>query len=313
VGRYVTRRVIQSVVVMFGISILVFLLVHLVPGDPIRVALGTQFDQDTYDTLRERAGFDQPLFVQYFTWLASAVQGDLGVSFRSGAPVTGLILGRLPATLTLAFASLVVALLIAIPLGIISAVRSGSKLDHAATVFSQFGISIPDFWMGIMFILLFSLTLGWLPPSGYTPITEDPLDWFARLLMPAVTVGVVSGSVLTRFVRSSMLEALSQDYTRTARSKGLAERVIVSRHVLKNALIPVVTIAGLQLASLLGGVIIVEVVFSWPGLGQLALLAVQRRDYPVLQGAVLVMAITFLLINLVVDLMYAWLDPRIKY
>jgi peptide/nickel transport system permease protein len=313
VGRYVTRRVIQSVVVMFGISILVFLLVHLVPGDPIRVALGTQFDQDTYDTLRERAGFDQPLFVQYFTWLASAVQGDLGVSFRSGAPVTGLILGRLPATLTLAFASLVVALLIAIPLGIISAVRSGSKLDHAATVFSQFGISIPDFWMGIMFILLFSLTLGWLPPSGYTPITEDPVDWFARLLMPAVTVGVVSGSVLTRFVRSSMLEALSQDYTRTARSKGLAERVIVSRHVLKNALIPVVTIAGLQLASLLGGVIIVEVVFSWPGLGQLALLAVQRRDYPVLQGAVLVMAITFLLINLVVDLMYAWLDPRIKY
>jgi peptide/nickel transport system permease protein len=313
VGRYVTRRVIQSVVVMFGISILVFLLVHLVPGDPIRVALGTQFDQDTYDTLRERAGFNQPLFVQYFTWLASAVQGDLGVSFRSGAPVTDLILGRLPATLTLAFASLVVALLISLPLGIISAVRSGSKLDHAATVFSQFGISIPDFWMGIMFILLFSLTLGWLPPSGYTPLTDDPVDWFSRLLMPAVTVGVVSGSVLTRFVRSSMLEALSQDYTRTARSKGLAERVVVTRHVLKNALIPVVTVAGLQLASLLGGVIIVEVVFSWPGLGQLALIAVQRRDYPVLQGAVLVMAITFLLINLVVDLLYAWLDPRIKY
>jgi peptide/nickel transport system permease protein len=207
----------------------------------------------------------------------------------------------------------VVALLIALPLGIISAVRSGSKLDHAATVFSQFGISIPDFWMGIMFILLFSLTLGWLPPSGYTPLTEDPVDWFSRLLMPAVTVGVVSGSVLTRFVRSSMLEALSQDYTRTARSKGLAERVVVNRHVLKNALIPVVTVAGLQLASLLGGVIIVEVVFSWPGLGQLALIAVQRRDYPVLQGAVLVMAITFLLINLVVDLLYAWLDPRIKY
>jgi peptide/nickel transport system permease protein len=313
VGRYITRRVIQSVVVMFGISIMVFLLVHLVPGDPIRVALGTQFDQETYDTLRERAGFNQPLFVQYFTWLASAVQGDLGVSFRSGAPVTDLILGRLPATLTLAFASLVVALLIALPLGIISAVRSGSKLDHAATVFSQFGISIPDFWMGIMFILLFSLTLGWLPPSGYTPLTDDPVDWFSRLLMPAVTVGVVSGSVLTRFVRSSMLEALSQDYTRTARSKGLAERVVVSRHVLKNALIPVVTVAGLQLASLLGGVIIVEVVFSWPGLGQLALIAVQRRDYPVLQGAVLVMAITFLLINLVVDLLYAWLDPRIKY
>jgi len=313
VARYITRRVLQALVVTLGISVLVFMLVHLVPGDPIRVALGTRFDQATYDALRERAGFNQPLIVQYFTWLGNAVQGDLGVSFRSGDPVTSTILGVLPATLTLAFASLVVALVIAIPLGILSAVRSGSKLDYAATVFSQFGISIPDFWMGIMLILLFSLTLGWLPSSGYTPLTEDPGDWLRHLVMPAVTVGVVSGSILTRFVRSSMLEALSQDYTRTARSKGLHERVVVTRHVLKNAMIPVVTVTGLQLATLLGGVIIVEQVFSWPGLGRLALIAVQRRDYPVLQGAVLVMALTFLVINLVVDLLYAWLDPRIKY
>ncbi|HVM13381.1 MAG TPA: nickel ABC transporter permease [Egibacteraceae bacterium] len=312
-ARYITRRVLQALVVTLGISVLVFMLVHLVPGDPIRVALGTRFDQATYDALRERAGFNQPLIVQYFTWLGNAVQGDLGVSFRSGDPVTSTILGVLPATLTLAFASLVVALVIAIPLGILSAVRSGSKLDYAATVFSQFGISIPDFWMGIMLILLFSLTLGWLPSSGYTPLTEDPGDWLRHLVMPAVTVGVVSGSILTRFVRSSMLEALSQDYTRTARSKGLHERVVVTRHVLKNAMIPVVTVTGLQLATLLGGVIIVEQVFSWPGLGRLALIAVQRRDYPVLQGAVLVMALTFLVINLVVDLLYAWLDPRIKY
>jgi peptide/nickel transport system permease protein len=300
-------------VVLLGVSVLVFAIVHLVPGDPIQVALGTRFDPATYEALRERAGFNQPLPVQYVQWLTGALTGDLGVSFRSGQPVTTTILGRLPATLTLAFAALLVALVIALPVGIISAVRRGSVVDYTSTVFSQLGVSIPDFWMGILFILLFSLTLGWLPPSGYTPLTEDPLGWLSRLAMPAVTVGVVSGSVLTRFVRSSMLEALGQDYTRTARSKGLAQRVVVNRHVLKNALIPFVTVAGLQLAVLLGGVVIVEIVFAWPGLGQLALTAVERRDYPVLQGTVLLLALTTVLINLAVDLAYAFLDPRIRY
>ncbi|CAN5268141.1 ABC transporter permease [soil metagenome] len=299
--------------VLLGVSVLVFAIVHLVPGDPIQVALGTRFDPATYEALRERAGFNQPLPVQYVQWLTGALTGDLGVSFRSGQPVTTTILGRLPATLTLAFAALLVALVIALPVGIISAVRRGSVVDYTSTVFSQLGVSIPDFWMGILFILLFSLTLGWLPPSGYTPLTEDPLGWLSRLAMPAVTVGVVSGSVLTRFVRSSMLEALGQDYTRTARSKGLAQRVVVNRHVLKNALIPFVTVAGLQLAVLLGGVVIVEIVFAWPGLGQLALTAVERRDYPVLQGTVLLLALTTVLINLAVDLAYAFLDPRIRY
>jgi peptide/nickel transport system permease protein len=300
-------------VVLLGVSVLVFAIVHLVPGDPIQVALGTRFDPATYEALRERAGFNQPLPVQYVQWLTGALTGDLGVSFRSGQPVTTTILGRLPATLTLAFAALLVALVIALPVGIISAVRRGSVVDYTSTVFSQLGVSIPDFWMGILFILLFSLTLGWLPPSGYTPLTEDPLGWLSRLAMPAVTVGVVSGSVLTRFVRSSMLEALGQDYTRTARAKGLAQRVVVNRHVLKNALIPFVTVAGLQLAVLLGGVVIVEIVFAWPGLGQLALTAVERRDYPVLQGTVLLLALTTVLINLAVDLAYAFLDPRIRY
>ncbi|MGI8873629.1 MAG: ABC transporter permease [Egibacteraceae bacterium] len=311
--RYVLRRLWQTVVVLLGVSVLVFAIVHLVPGDPIQVALGTRFDPATYEALRERAGFNQPLPVQYVQWLTGALTGDLGVSFRSGQPVTTTILGRLPATLTLAFAALLVALVIALPVGIISAVRRGSVVDYTSTVFSQLGVSIPDFWMGILFILLFSLTLGWLPPSGYTPLTEDPLGWLSRLAMPAVTVGVVSGSVLTRFVRSSMLEALGQDYTRTARAKGLAQRVVVNRHVLKNALIPFVTVAGLQLAVLLGGVVIVEIVFAWPGLGQLALTAVERRDYPVLQGTVLLLALTTVLINLAVDLAYAFLDPRIRY
>lgn len=310
---YVARRVLQVLVVMLGVSIIVFAVMHLIPGDPVRVALGTRFNQETYEALRARAGLDQPLVIQYFAWLGGALTGDLGVSFRSGEPVTNVILERLPATLTLAFAALAVALAIALPLGIISAVRSGKPIDYVATFVSQIGISIPDFWMGIMLILVFSLTLGWLPPAGYASPFEDPVEWLRRLIMPALTVGVVSGAILTRFVRSSVLDALGQDYTRTARSKGLRERVIIRRHVLKNAMIPVVTVIGLQLAYLLGGVIIVEIVFSWPGLGQLALIAVQRRDYPVLQGTVLLFALTFLVINLVVDLLYAYLDPRIKY
>lgn len=310
---YVLRRVAQSLVVLLGVSIVVFLLVHLVPGDPIRVSMGTRFDPETYNALRQRAGFDLPLPAQYVRYLGSAVTGDLGVSFRSGDPVTASLVSRLPATLSLAAAALVVALLIAVPLGIVSAVKSGSKLDYAATVFSQAGISIPDFWMGILLILLFSGVLSWLPPSGYESPLEDPLAWLSHLVLPAITVGLVSGSILTRFVRSAVLESMGEDYTRTARSKGLPERVIVVRHVLRNALVPIITVTGLQLAYLLGGVIIVEVIFAWPGLGQLALLAVQNRDYPVLQGAVLLVAAMFLLINLLVDLLYAAVDPRIRY
>lgn len=310
-ARYVARRVAQALVVMLGVSIIVFLLVHLVPGDPIRRAMGTRFDPEVYQLLRERAGFDRPLPVQYGQWLGGAVTGDLGVSFRSGRPVTATLLARLPATLTLAGAALVVALAIAIPLGVVSAIRSGSKLDYAATVFSQAGISIPDFWMAIMLILLFAERWRILPASGYVSLFEDPLGWLSHLVLPALTVGVVSGSILTRFVRSSMLEVLGQDFTRTARAKGLPERVVIRRHVLRNALIPVVTVAGLQLAFLLGGVIIVEFVFAWPGLGLLALQAVSARDYPVLQGAVLLIAVVFLIVNLLVDLLYARLDPRI--
>lgn len=312
-GRYVLKRLAQAVVVLFGVSIVTFALIHLVPGDPVRIGLGTRFDPELYEQLRERAGLDQPLIVQYFSWLTSALTGDLGVSFRTGRPVSQSIAARLLPTLSLGLAGLVVALVIALPLGIVSAIRRGRAVDYIATVFSQMGISIPDFWMGIMLILLVSLTLGWLPPSGYASPIGEPLEWLRRVTMPALTIGVVSGSILTRFVRSSMLEVLGQDYTRTAESKGLRERVIVRRHVLRNALLPVITMAGLQLAFMLGGVIVVEVVFAWPGLGALAYDAVLRRDYPLLQGAVLVFAIVFVAINLLVDLLYAFVDPRIKY
>jgi peptide/nickel transport system permease protein len=309
---YLLRRIGQSLVVLAGVSVIVFALVQFVPGDPVRLALGTRFDQDTYDALLERSGLDQPLFQQFFTWLGGALTGDLGVSFRSGDPVTVLILERLPATVTLAFASLVVALLIAVPLGTISALHPRSAVDRVATVFSQFGISVPEFWMGIVLILVFAGTLGWLPTGGYVPLTEDPLGWLQRLIMPAVVTGVVSGSVLTRFVRSSVLEALGSDHVRTAEAKGLPRRQVFTWHVLRNALLPLVTVTGVQLAYLLSGVVVVEIVFSWPGLGQLALQAVQARDYPVLQGAILLFALVFLLINLVVDVLYTAIDPRIR-
>ena len=295
-----------------GVSVIVFGLVQLVPGDPIRLALGTRFDQETYDALLARSGLDQPLVTQYFTWAGRALTGDLGVSFRSGETVTSLIAERLPATLTLAFASILVALLIAVPLGTLSALHPRSLIDRVATVLSQIGISVPEFWMAIVFILVFAGTLGWLPSGGYVPLSEDPLGWLQRLIMPAVVTGVVSGSVITRFVRSSVLEALGSDHVRTAQAKGLVARQVFGWHVLRNALLPLVTITGVQLAYLLSGVVVVEIVFSWPGLGQLALQAVQARDYPVLQGAILLFAVVFLVINLVVDLLYTAIDPRIR-
>jgi peptide/nickel transport system permease protein len=298
--------------VLFGVSVLVFSLVHLVQGDPVRLSLGTRFSQSTYLALRHRDGLDLPLLQQYLQWAGHALTGDLGVSFRSGEPVAGLISARLPATLTLALAAIVVALVIALPLGTLSALHPRSLIDRFASVISQIGISVPDFWLSIVLILVFAGTLGWLPSGGYVPLFDDPVGWLRRLVLPAVAAGVVSGSVITRFVRSSVLEALGQDHVRTAMSKGLSPRQVLTWHVLRNALLPLVTVTGVQLAYLLSGVVVVEIVFSWPGLGQLSLQAVQARDLPVLQGAILLFAFVFLVINLVVDLLYSRIDPRIR-
>ncbi|MGA9596155.1 MAG: ABC transporter permease [Acidimicrobiia bacterium] len=309
---FLARRFMQMILALLGVSIVVFSLIHLVPGDPVRVALGTRFDPDLYNTLTHRVGLDKPLLEQYFSWLGHALTGDLGVSFRNGQPVTTLVLQRLPATATLALAALLIAILVAMPAGIISAVRSGSALDYTVTAASQIGISMPDFWAGVMYILLFALALGWLPSSGYVSLTVSPVEWARHLLLPALTIGLISGSIITRFVRSSVLEALNQDYVLTARAKGLSEWQIVRRHVLPNAWIPIVTVVGLQFGFLLGGVVVTEVIFAWPGLGRLALTAVKDRDYTVLQGAVLYIAFMFLVINLLVDIIYARLDPRVR-
>lgn len=310
--RFTLLRAGHAVVVLLGVTVVVFALVHLVPGDPVRVALGTRFTQEAYDALRAASGLDQPLLTQYLQYVGNALTGDLGVSFRSGTPVTQVLLERLPATVSLAVAAMVVALAVAFPLGIYAATHHGRLSDTVVRVASQVGVSVPDFWLGIVFILVFSVTLGWLPPSGYVPITEDPLGWLQRVTMPALAVGLVSGAILTRFVRSAVLESLGSDHARTARAKGLRRRVVLGRHVVRNALVPVITVVGVQAATLLGGIIVVEVVFAWPGLGRLVFDAVAARDYPVVQGAVLLVATLFLLVSFVVDVLYGRIDPRIS-
>lgn len=308
---FLLRRLGHAGIVLLGVTVVVFMLVHLVPGDPVRIAMGTRYDPDVYAALRSASGLDLPLWEQYLRYVGNALTGNLGVSFRSGQPVTEILLSRLPGTLSLAFAGLVVALAVSFPLGIYSALRQGKPSDAIVRVVSQMGVSVPDFWMAILFILLFSTTLGWLPPQGYASLTEDPLEWLRRVALPGLTVGLVAGSILTRYIRASVLEALGADHVRTARAKGLTERAVVRRHVVRNAMIPVLTVGGVQLATMLGGVVVVEVVFAWNGLGRLVFDAVSTRDYPVIQGAVLMVAGMFLVINLIVDLLYAKADPRI--
>ena len=311
-ARFLARRLLYTAIVLFGVLVVVFALVHLVPGDPVRIALGTRYSPEAYEALRSASGLDRPLLEQFFSYIGSALTGDLGVSFRNGDPVTLTLLDRLPATVSLAVAGIIIALVIAVPAGIYSALREGRLSDAIVRVTSQFGVSIPDFWMGILLIALFSTTLGWLPTSGYRPLLGDPVGWLQHIILPALTVGVVAGAIMTRYIRSAVLEVASSGYVRTARSKGLAPAVITRRHIVRNALVPVLTITGIQLATILGGVIVVEVVFAWPGLGRLVFNAVAARDYPVIQGAVLLIAALFLLINLIVDALYAVVDPRIR-
>jgi peptide/nickel transport system permease protein len=310
---YILQRVLLAILVIWGVTFIVFMIVHIVPGDPARVILGAYASNEAVAAIRERLGLNNPFLQQYGTWLFSALRGDLGSSLITSQPVGPQLLQRIGPTIELSLASLLVGVGIAFPIGILSAVKPGSKLDVIASFFSQIGVSVPSFWMGILLILLFSLTLGWLPPSGYTPFGEDAGDWFSHLILPAVTSGIVSASILTRFIRSAMLDVLNMNYIQTARAKGLTEQLVTTRHALRNALISIVTIIGLQITALMSGVVIVEVVFGWPGLGRLALDAVLDRDYPLLQGSVLVVAIIVTMVNLLIDLLYFFLDPRIEY
>ncbi|MEL6151858.1 MAG: ABC transporter permease [Chloroflexota bacterium] len=312
-SNYIIQRLFLTLIVVLGVTFAVFSIIQLVPGDPARVILGVQANDENVAALRERLGLNRPFLVQYVSWLGGVVRGDFGDSLITGQPVGPQIAQRLPATVQLAALSLIIGMLIAFPLGIISALNRGSPIDLVVSVISQVGVSIPDFWLGILLVLLFSLQLDWLPPSGYDPISEGFEAWFEHMILPAVTAGVISGSIQTRFIRSAMLEVLQANYIRTARAKGLPEPTVVNRHALRNALISIVTIIGLQMTALFSAIVAVEIVFAFPGLGRLALDAVLDRDYPLVQGTVLTFAVMIAIINLIVDLLYFFLDPRIEY
>ena len=312
IAGFLGRRLLYSAVVLLGVLVVTFAIVQLVPGDPVRLALGTRFTQEAYDALRAASGLDRPIAEQFLTYVGGALTGDLGVSFRSGEPVTQLLLQRLPATISLALVGVIIGIAIALPAGIWAGLREGRLADAIVRITSQFGVSVPDFWMGLLLISLFSATLGWLPPSGFAAFTDDPLQWMRRVALPGLTVGLVAAAIMTRYIRAAVLEVAHSGFVRTARSKGLKPAVITWRHIVRNALVPVLTIVGIQLATILGGVIVVEVVCSWPGLGRLVFDAVASRDYALIQGAVLLIAVMFLVVNLIVDVCYALVDPRIR-
>jgi peptide/nickel transport system permease protein len=305
VFRYVFTKLLLTIPLMLGVTFVLFVIGQLTPGDPVLIMLGERAPADEAERLRTALGLDQPWYVQYGQFVGHALQGDLGISYRSKLPVMGEVLSRLPATIELASAALVFAVTLGLSMGIIAAVKRNTIVDRIAILISMLGSSMPIFWSGLLLIVLFAVTLGWLPASGRgTP---------AHLIMPAIALGASGASLIARITRSSMLESLNQDYVRTARAKGLAEWAIVIRHALRNALIPVATVVGLQIGALLGGAVLAETVFSWPGIGRLVVQSIEQRDFPVLRATVLLVAMIFTLINLGLDVLFVQLDPRIKY
>ncbi|HEY9725234.1 MAG TPA: ABC transporter permease [Chroococcales cyanobacterium] len=334
-GRYIAKRLVNLIPVLLGITLLVFAFLHLIPGDPAVTMLGDRATPAQVAALRERLGLNQPLPLQYLTFLWNLVRLDFGTSIISGVPIAQEIRVRWPATFELSLAAMSIASIVGIPAGVLAAVRKNTAVDNLTMSGSLLGVSMPVYWLGLLLIYLFAVNMSWLPPSGrlsidagfsFKPITGfyvlDALlqldfkalkDVLAHLILPAVTLGTIPLAIVARITRSAMLEVLSQDYIRTARAKGLLERWVIFKHALKNALLPVVTIVGLQFGTLLGGAILTETIFSWPGIGSWIYDGILNRDYPVVQGGVVFVAVAFVLINLLVDLSYAFLDPRIQY
>lgn len=311
---YALRRLVTMIPVLFIISIISFSLLFLLPGDPALTMLGEDVgDEETYQNLRKELGLDEPVWVQYGAWLSRTLQGDLGTSIRTREPVSDILLSRLPITLYYGFAGLTLGAVLGITVAIISALKPGSKIDAFGTLLAMGGVAIPSFWLALLLMYVFSLMLGWLPPSGYISPFDDPTASAKLLIMPAIVLGTGSSAVIMRQGRSALLEVLAQDYITTARSRGLSERMVVWRHALKNALVPVITILGLQIGNLVNGAVITETVFGIPGVGRTTVDAIFFRDFPVLQGAVLMLTIAVLLANLLTDLAYGYVDPRIRY
>jgi len=305
VTRFLLRRLLLTIPVLVGVATLVFSLIHLVPGDPVQAMLGESASPQDVAQLRTRLGLDRPLYEQYISFAGGVVRGDLGTSLRTNRPVTSVILERMPATLELALAAMLVAMAFAIPLGIVAAVRKGTRVDHAATTIALVGISMPTFWLGPLLAIVFSVWLGWFPVSGR--------GTFANLVLPAVTLGAPLAAMLARMTRASVLEELRELYVLAARARGVSEARAVLAHAFRNSLIPIVTIIGLQFGSVLTGAVITETIFAWPGVGRLLVQSISARDYPAVQGCILLIAVTYVSMNLLIDVLYGVLDPRIRY
>jgi len=312
VSWYLVRRLFLTLPVLFFVSVIVFSLINLIPGDPARIMLGEEVSKEALSALRKEMGLDRPLYVRYLLWLSHVARGDFGRSVRDGRPVLDTLLLKLPVTIELAVTSLLVAWVIAIPAGVVAAWKQRTALDYAATTLALAGISVPNFWLGIMMIYLFAVNLRLLPPSGYIEPWIDLTRSLKLMVMPSIVLGAALAALVMRLLRSSMLEVLGTDYIRTARAKGLDDVVVLIRHAMKNAMIPVVTVMGLQLSGLLGGAVITETIFAVPGLGRLTVDSILTRDYPMVQGVVLFAALAVVATNLIVDLTYAVLDPRIR-
>lgn len=308
-SRYILKRLLMMIPVLIGVTFIVFFILALTPGDPAAMILGDQASAEALEMKREELGLNDPLLVRYFDYMGGLVQGDMGESYKNGISVWDQVWDKFPNTAILALAGIIVAILIGIPTGIISAKRQYTLVDNASMVLALVGVAMPNFWFGLLLVLLFSLTLGWLPSQG---MGEGFVPLLKSLIMPALTLGTGCAAMITRMTRSSMLEVIRQDYISTARAKGVSEKIITSRHMLKNALIPIVTAIGLQFGTLLGGAMLTETVFSWPGLGRLMVESIKSKDIPMVLGSVIFLAVMFSVVNLIVDIIYAFVDPRIK-
>ncbi len=318
--KFIIRRLFQLIPLLIGVSLISFFVMHLAPGDPTALFADPNIDPADLARIRANWGLDKPIIVQYFYWLGNALRGDFGTSYTTGRPVISEVLERLPATLLLMIPSFIITFLITIPLGVISAVKKGTWFDNVVTVLSFAGMATPSFWLGLMLMLFFAVHLDWLPAVGmYDPLLRDQglgarvLDVLKHMILPLTTMTILSLAGITRYQRASMLEVLNQDYIRTARAKGLPERIVIYKHALRNSLIPIVTILGLSLPGLFGGAFIIETIFAWPGMGRLGVMAVFQRNYPLIMGIVILSALLIMLGNLFADLGYALVDPRIRY
>jgi peptide/nickel transport system permease protein len=313
VATYILRRILLLIPVMLIVGLVVFLLVHFTPGDPAAVMLGDRATPEQVEALREALGLNEPLMVQFVEWFSDALRLDFGDSLFLGMPVTEALRQRAQPTALLTTYALLIEILIGVPAGVIAAVKRNSIVDRSLMLLSISGAAIPTFFLGILLILIFAVRLKWVPSGGYTPITEDPVEHFKGMILPAFTLGFASAGILARLVRSSMLDVLREDYVRTAMAKGLQFRQVVSRHALRNALIPAITVIGISLGGLLGGAVVTETVFTIPGMGRLVVQSISRRDYPLIQGAIMIIAAIYVIVNLIVDILYVYIDPRIRY